>query len=74
MPYVELLGLGMFDELERIGHRSLDDLERTGKGVLVVFKAPLKGRIIVDPGEFAQRALGRRGIFSGELLPFVERA
>jgi hypothetical protein len=49
-------------------------LSEGGKRTPVVFKATLQIRVIVDSGKSPQRAFGGRGIFSGELLSFVQRA
>src|SRR5262249_44128109 len=73
LPHVELSGLGMVDKFQRVRHCSLDHLERGRESTAVVFKATLQKRVIVDSGKSPQCAFGDRGIFSGELLSFVQR-
>ena len=66
LRHVVLLGFGMLDELQRIGHRLFRNSQGRGESLSKVFKAALQGGIIVDSGIFSQRTLGGVCAFSRE--------
>jgi hypothetical protein len=69
--YVGLLGFGMIDKLQRVGHRLLRRPERAGESFPVKFKTSLQNRFIFDSGKFSERLLRRCCVFPDELLSSV---